>query len=159
MIGVMMNKIFFNKLMKLVFTLLMLGSTPLYAAETVKETSAKITAECGVDIANKDDCIVRKFKDSNEAAIIRGKIAYSHYCILCHGVNGQGDGRAAKLHNPRPSNLAKSAYPSEYLSKMIRKGGEAMGRSPAMPPWGEQLTDEQTRDVVSHLMSIRRTAQ
>lgn len=158
-----MNRLFFKRLMKLALAMVMLGNIPVYADETASEINAKmtakITAECVVDSTNRDDCIVRKFKDSAEASAIRGKIAFSHYCILCHGINGQGDGRAAKLHNPRPANLTKSVYPPEYLSMMIRKGGEAMGRSPAMPPWGEQLTDEQIRDVVSHLMSIRKTAQ
>jgi mono/diheme cytochrome c family protein len=39
---------------------------------------------------------------------------------------------------------------------IIRKGGEASGRSPAMPPWGEQLTDEQIRDTIQYLLTIRK---
>jgi cytochrome c oxidase cbb3-type subunit 3 len=37
---------------------------------------------------------------------------------------------------------------------MIRRGGGAMGRSAYMPPWGEELSDEQITDVVAYLRSI-----
>lgn len=155
-----MNISFFKGLAKLVVAMSLLGSMSIYAEELASQLSAKITKECvGDNGDNKDDCIVRKFKDSQEASLIRGKIAFSHYCVLCHGANGQGDGRAAKIHNPRPANLTKSVYPPEYIAMIIRKGGEAMGRSKAMPPWGEQLTDEQMRDIVNHVMSIRQSAQ
>ena len=32
--------------------------------------------------------------------IKRGEVVYKSNCILCHGVNGDGKGRAAKLYNP-----------------------------------------------------------
>jgi mono/diheme cytochrome c family protein len=41
-----------------------------------------------------------------------------------------------------------------YFGLIIRMGGEAMGRSPYMPPWGAELTDEQTNDLVIYLRSI-----
>jgi len=34
------------------------------------------------------------------------------------------------------------------------RGGEAIGRSPKMPPWGEELTDEQVNDVVAFVRSV-----
>lgn len=102
-----------------------------------------------------DECVVRYFKDTQEASVIRGKLVFQNYCVLCHGVEGRGDGRAAKLHTPRPFNLTTSVAPREYISQMIRKGGEAMGRGKGMPPWGEQLTDEQISDTLNFLHSIR----
>lgn len=149
-----MNNYFFKMIAKLALAIILLASIPAYAETTSKELSAKITRECLGD--TKDDCIVRKFKDSNEASTIRGKIAYSHYCVLCHGKTGLGDGRAARIHNPKPANLTLSTYPPEYLAMIIRKGGEAMGRSMVMPPWGEQLTDEQVRDIINYLLTMRK---
>ena len=145
-----------NVMTRLIFGVILLANVHAYAATTAKETSEKIAQECAGD--PKDDCIVRKFKDSKEASLIRGKIAYSNYCVLCHGKSGEGDGRAARIHNPKPANLTLSMVPPEYVEQIIRKGGKAMGRSQAMPPWGEQLTDEQIRDVIIHLMSIRKTS-
>ena len=102
-----------------------------------------------------DDCVVRYFKDTKEASIIRGRSVYQAYCVLCHGAEGKGDGRAAKLHTPRPFNLTLSAAPRDYIGQVIRKGGEAMGRGKGMPPWGEQLTQEQFDDTLNYLFSIR----
>jgi cytochrome c1 len=102
-----------------------------------------------------DECVVRYFKDSREASVIRGKVVFQNYCVLCHGAEGKGDGRAAKLHTPRPFNLTTSTAPRDYISQVIRKGGEEMGRGKGMPPWGEQLTDEQINDALNFLFSIR----
>jgi hypothetical protein len=103
----------------------------------------------------RDGCIVRPFKNSIEASILRGNVAYQFYCALCHGDEGKGNGRAARLHSPLPFNLTLSGAPREYTDQIVRKGGEAMGRGKGMPPWGEQLTQEQHKDVVNFLFSIR----
>ena len=149
----------FKRLTQIAIAIIFIGNASVYAADADVKLKVKIDKECSADPATSDNCIVRNFKDSPQASMIRGKIAFAHYCVLCHGVSGQGDGRAAKIHTPKPANLKLSTYPPEYLSMIIRKGGTAMGRSPAMPPWEEQLTDEQVRDVVSHLMFIRKPVQ
>lgn len=104
-----------------------------------------------------DECVVRNFKDTVEASQIRGRLVFQNYCVLCHGVEGKGNGRAARLHNPPPFNLTMSTAPRAYIAQVVRKGGEAMGRGKGMPPWGDQLTDEQINDVLNHLFSIRST--
>lgn len=106
--------------------------------------------------ADAEDCIVREFKHTLEASKIRGRIVYKNYCVLCHGETGMGDGRAAKVHTPRPANLVASKVPSEYVDLIVRKGGEGVGRYRGMPPWGEQLTDEQIADVKNYLVALRR---
>lgn len=95
-------------------------------------------------------------KDSAEAAVVRGGIVFRTYCVLCHGATGEGNGRTARMYNPRPANLVKSPHNEAYKEQIIRRGGEGMGRSPFMPPWGEQLTDEQIGDLVLFLNSISR---
>ncbi len=37
---------------------------------------------------------------------------------------------------------------------IVRKGGKEMGRSEFMPPWGEELTDEQISDVVHYIDTL-----
>lgn len=106
--------------------------------------------------AEAEDCIVREFKNTVEASRIRGRIVYRNYCVLCHGESGLGDGRAAKVHTPKPANLVASRVPPEYIELIVRKGGEGVGRYRGMPPWGDQLTDEQVADVRNFLVSIRR---
>lgn len=103
-----------------------------------------------------EDCIVREFKHTLEAAKIRGRIVYRNYCVLCHGESGEGDGRAAKVHTPKPANLVTSQVPAAYIELIVRKGGEGVGRYRGMPPWGDQLTDEQIADVRTYLLALRR---
>jgi mono/diheme cytochrome c family protein len=90
-------------------------------------------------------------KDSPEASIYRGGLVFMHYCQLCHGPQADGKGRAAKLYDPRPANLVMSDKNAAYWEMIVRRGGEAMARSKFMPPWGEELTDEQVHDVVAYL--------
>lgn len=121
------------------------GLKPLDSTQAMKTCAGGVT----------DACVVRHFKDTLEASVIRGHVAFQNYCVLCHGAEGKGDGRAARLHTPRPFNLTMSMAPRDYIAQMIRKGGEAMGRGKGMPPWGDQLTDEQINDTLNYLHSIR----
>jgi mono/diheme cytochrome c family protein len=41
-----------------------------------------------------------------------------------------------------------------YFALIIKTGGQAIGRSEFMPPWGAELTDEQMKDLVAYLRSI-----
>ena len=93
-------------------------------------------------------------RDSKDAGVFRGGLVYANYCVTCHGFNADGNGRAARLYNPRPANLRMSDKNDQYMTLIIRMGGEAMGRSQFMPPWGAELTDEQTGDLVTYLRSI-----
>ena len=93
-------------------------------------------------------------RDSQDAAIFRGGLVYANYCVTCHGINADGNGRAARLHNPRPANLRASDKNDAYIGLIVRRGGEAIGRSQGMPPWGEELTDEQIKDVVAFVRSV-----
>jgi mono/diheme cytochrome c family protein len=89
-----------------------------------------------------------------DAAVFRGGVVFSNYCVTCHGINADGNGRAARLYNPRPANLRASDKNEPYMLLIIRSGGKAVARSEFMPPWGAELTDEQMQDVVAYLRSI-----
>lgn len=93
-------------------------------------------------------------RDSADAASFRGGLVYANYCVTCHGMNADGNGRAARLYDPRPANLRATDKNDAYLALIVRMGGEQLGRSPKMPPWGEELTDEQIRDVVAFVRSV-----
>ena len=98
-------------------------------------------------------------RDSKDAAVVRGGLVYANYCVTCHGINADGNGRAARLHTPRPANLRASDKNDAYIGLIVRKGGETLGRSPGMPPWGEELTDEQIGDVVAFVRSVNAQSQ
>lgn len=98
-------------------------------------------------------------RDSIEASQYRGEIVFQNYCTLCHGITADGSGRAAKMYTPKPSNLRQTQMPRAYLEQMIRKGGKANGRSEFMPPWQEELTEEQITDVLNFLETINENKQ
>jgi cytochrome c oxidase cbb3-type subunit 3 len=81
--------------------------------------------------------------------MIRGGIVFKSYCVMCHGERGDGVARAAKLYPGM--NLAIRSRPAGYYEKIVRKGGEAVGASPSMPPWQDELSDEQVGDVLTFL--------
>jgi mono/diheme cytochrome c family protein len=107
-------------------------------------------------LASAEEEILILPRDTTDAAVIRGSIAYRTYCVLCHGTSGKGDGRAARMYTPRPANLTVSPFPEQYKEMIIRGGGPAVGRSPFMPPWGDELTDEQISDLISFLREVRK---
>ena len=93
-------------------------------------------------------------KDTPEASVFRGSLVFLNYCGTCHGLNADGMGRAAKMYNPKPANLRTSMMPDAYKEMIIRRGGQQVGRSEFMPPWNDELTNEQIRDTVNYLRSI-----
>ena len=93
-------------------------------------------------------------KDSVDASVFRGGLVFANYCVTCHGINADGNGRAARLYNPKPANLRASDKNDAYYGLIIRKGGAALGRSEFMPTWESELTNEQIGDLVSYLRSI-----
>lgn len=90
-------------------------------------------------------------------SIERGAKVYYTYCVSCHGVTGEGNGRRSAKLEIKPANLARSNSPDTYLESIIRKGGEEVGRSRSMPPWEDELSSENIKDVISFLNSIKRS--
>lgn len=88
----------------------------------------------------------------------RGSVVFNTNCVLCHGVNGDGKGRASVLYNPPPADLTRSDKNDDYKRMITTLGGKAMGRSDVMPVWGEQLTPTQIDDVVAYLRTILKPA-
>ena len=93
-------------------------------------------------------------KDSVDAATFRGGLVFANYCVTCHGINADGNGRAARLYNPKPANLRMSDKNDAYYALIVRKGGATLGRSEFMPSWEAELTNEQIADLVAYLRSI-----
>jgi len=89
--------------------------------------------------------------------VIRGGIVFKNYCGVCHGHTGNGVSKASKLYGKRA--LKISTLSRKKFEKIIRYGGMAVGKSPYMPPWNEELSNEQIQDVVSYLFVIKSKAK
>ena len=116
-----------------------------------------LAAPLGAPMAWAEDDSGPLPRDTTDASVIRGSIAFRTYCVLCHGATGKGDGRAARMYTPKPANLTVSPFPDQYKEMIIRGGGVSVGRSAFMPPWGDELTNEQIDDLVAFLRELRKT--
>lgn len=88
-------------------------------------------------------------RDARGKPAIRGAIVYKTYCARCHGEKGDGEARATKLYGKQ--NLILRKKTAEEREKIIRLGGEGVGRSKFMPTWQDELSDQQIGDVLSYL--------
>ncbi len=86
----------------------------------------------------------------------RGERLFRASCADCHGVDGRGSWRAT-LFFIRPGDLTDPArmgqYPDQYLFDLIKHGGSPIGR-PGMPAFGEQLSDDEIRELVGYVRSL-----
>jgi mono/diheme cytochrome c family protein len=60
---------------------------------------------------------------------------YYSRCAACHGPAGKGDGPAAASLTPRPRDFGEPSWHrrDDEVLAVIRDGGAAHGKSPAMP--------------------------
>ncbi len=86
--------------------------------------------------------------------VARGEVVYKTNCVLCHGVSADGKGRVSVLYDPKPSNLIRSDKNTQYKMLIVTKGGEILGRSAVMPPWGLQLSAQEIKDVVNYIDTL-----
>ena len=92
-----------------------------------------------------------------------GKATYQHYCMTCHGETGAGDGFNAFNVQPQPRDHTDPAFQKAKsnadLADAIRRGGAGVGLSPLMPPWGKTLTDDQIKEVISYIRTLKKVEE
>lgn len=63
---------------------------------------------------------------------------FANRCTPCHGAGGAGDGPASQGLTPRPANFTSAEWQArvtdEHIEKIVVYGGQAVGKSAAMPP-------------------------
>lgn len=91
-----------------------------------------------------------------------GEAKYKQLCETCHGPQGKGDGPAGAALNPKPRDLTDPEWQKkvtdDHIKKVIKEGGQAVGLSPLMPPWGAQLNDKDLNDLVAFIRSLGKSA-
>src|SRR5579863_1314840 len=101
-----------------------------------------------------------------------GKQMYTSYCAPCHGVDGRGNGPAAKALKNQPTDLTGLAkanhgkYPDTHIVSVVQFGTEVGAHgSKLMPVWGPILgrmnrVNSQEKDLrVSNLSRYLETLQ
>lgn len=87
----------------------------------------------------------------------RARQIFSTRCASCHGLDGKGQGPAARMLAPKPRDYSGAEWQAsttdDQIRRIIVKGGPALGKSPAMPE-SPDLADEP--EVVNELVAILR---
>lgn len=90
----------------------------------------------------------------NAATVADGKEAFSHYCVACHGLDGQNTGVpfADRMSPPVPSLAAKDvqSYTDGQLKWIIDFGFWPSG----MPGSKGTLSDDEIWSIVSYLRHL-----
>jgi len=90
----------------------------------------------------------------------KGKRLFDHYCVVCHGETGEGDGFNAYNLDPRPHSLADSTYMTvisdAIIAEVISRGGRGVNKSVLMPAYANTLTSEQIQHLVAYLRTLTR---
>ncbi|MGI9308051.1 MAG: c-type cytochrome [Gammaproteobacteria bacterium] len=108
--------------------------------------------------------------DSNQCApamdeSLRGDAAagdplHKEHCVACHGLTGAAD--VVVMHmDETPPDQSDPEYmknlPDAYLYLAICRGGEGIGKSYIMSPWGDFFSDQQIRDLVAFIRTFSDT--
>jgi mono/diheme cytochrome c family protein len=88
----------------------------------------------------------------------QGKMLFARYCVVCHGIEGKGDGFNAFNLDPHPRDLSDKQYMSscsdERLYQTIDLGGRGVNKSPSMPSWGGRLNRQEIGYVLDYVRSF-----
>lgn len=139
-----------KKYLKAISIVLCLGMMPLagagFAAEPLKKERSR--SHIAIDPVNTGTY-------TGEA----GRDNYIANCSPCHGDTGKGDGPLMETlgEGVVPRNLSDAKLLSErtdeFLFKVIKSGGVAVGLSEAMPSWTETFTDAEIKQIVQYVRS------
>ena len=95
---------------------------------------------------------------AEDADLSKAHENYKSYCVKCHGEEGKGNGPGAAMLNPKPRDFADCANmgkrTDDELFKVISEGGESIGMSADMQPWGGTLNDEDIHQLVKFVRSF-----
>jgi cytochrome c oxidase cbb3-type subunit 3 len=88
----------------------------------------------------------------------RGRKVFQHYCQICHGESGKGDGFNSSRLTPAPRDFTQPSFwkstTDERVHFAIGQGGPSVGKSVLMPAWGNTLTKSQIDDVIVYVRSL-----
>lgn len=84
-----------------------------------------------------------------------GPKLYEKFCLKCHGAQGKGDGKSAKLFDPRPNDFTQAKWQSKVTDAQIfdavKLGTKAstikVGKK--MPAFDKKMNDEEIKATVA----------
>ena len=89
--------------------------------------------------------------DSNKTTIAEGKEIYSQMCVLCHGLQGKGNGEARLTLEKKPANFLALKVVNQTDGNIFWK--ITNGKAP-MASYDELLTDDQRWKLVNYIREL-----
>ena len=121
-----------------------------YLAQLAKEEKRAGTK---IPVLTKDGKIPTGDEASGESFDVAAK--YAALCASCHGAKGAGDGAAGAALNPKPRAFTdkewQASVKDDFILKVIRDGGSAVGMSSAMAAWGALLKPAELTKMVEYV--------
>lgn len=115
------------------------------------ETSIMTRAKRSITVGNKKQ---KNPLPSTQENIAAGRVAFSHYCFACHGLDGQNTGVPFADHMSPPVPSLKSASVQSYADGQLKSVIEN-GLSPSgMPSGRDILTDEEMWQIVLYIRNL-----
>jgi formylglycine-generating enzyme required for sulfatase activity/mono/diheme cytochrome c family protein len=94
-----------------------------------------------------------------EAGDDPGPRLYRHYCAVCHGVRGKGDGQYySDSLEQRPADLTdpevRGRLSADHLAQVICEGSAGAGKSALCPPWGRVFSADEIAALACYVRSL-----
>jgi len=88
----------------------------------------------------------------------QGKRIFYSACVWCHAeATPAGPSNRSNLTSTPPQFNDGATFNSlsdEFLQNTITLGGSAMGKSTMMPPWGQTLSQDEIRAVITYIRAL-----
>lgn len=122
-------------------------------------TSGALVAAPSLDVFGPITDAQRLYRTAMERGDPKvGARIYGHYCVMCHGPQGDGTGFNAVNLATKPANHTDDRRMSKtedlLLHGVISNGGMKTGRSFLMPPWGGTLAQRERWDLIAYIRTL-----
>ena len=107
-----------------------------------------------IEMEKKDVDTIRNPTPPNETSQDRGRELFMSRCVVCHGMEGRGDGPHSESLGVPPWDFTQDItdVTDGDLFNGIKNGGQFLW----MPPFGLILMDDQIWDVINYLRLLEK---
>ena len=90
---------------------------------------------------------------SNPFSVQQGREGYGHYCIMCHGLKGDGNGTVGQSFYPLPTDLTSARVQGQSDGRLFHTITLGLGRHPSL---GFMLTEKDRWAIIYYIRSLKK---